>query len=327
MAIPRVFVSSTCYDLSEIRHGVEAFIRGFGCIPILSDRGDVFFHPELHTHESCIKEVQNCQIFILIVGGRFGGGYICDPKISVTNAEYAAAKLAKVPVFAFVKKDVWQDHFFFQKNKEKREILKDLTFPSIEKTEHAFQIFSFIDEVRLSPYNNALLPFDTSSDLYELLRKQWAGLLFDFLQKSHENQNVQESLKLLSDVNRRVEALSEQILRSVGSDYAKLTAKLYDVIFSWECIRDLAWFGLKPTPYAVLKASDYSSLAKLLGLDLQIDESRNEEYALIGGGIVSKKRYELNVANFQKTQSALVDILKENKLTPQDYLKKCEEGN
>ena|SRR6185437_9236926 len=169
MATPRVFISSTCYDLSELRHGLESFVRSFGCSPVLSEHGDVFFHPDLHTHESCLKEVQNCQLMVLIIGGRFGGSYKCDPTKSVTNAEFNAAKEAKIPVFAFIKRDVWQDHFFYQKNKEKRDFLKELTFPAIERTDHAFQIFSFIDEVRLSPYNNALLPFDSSSDLQELL--------------------------------------------------------------------------------------------------------------------------------------------------------------
>ena len=96
MAIPRVFVSSTCYDLGEIREAIGGFCEGFGFEAVLSDRGDVFYHPDLHTHNSCIFEVQNCHLLVLIIGGRFGGAYISDKQKSITNAEYAAAREKKI---------------------------------------------------------------------------------------------------------------------------------------------------------------------------------------------------------------------------------------
>lgn len=43
MATPKVFVSSTCYDLGETRESIIRFIPTFGFEPILSDHGDVFF--------------------------------------------------------------------------------------------------------------------------------------------------------------------------------------------------------------------------------------------------------------------------------------------
>jgi hypothetical protein len=49
MAIPRVFLSSTCYDLATVRDSLGNFIESIGFEPCLSDRGDVFYHPDLHT--------------------------------------------------------------------------------------------------------------------------------------------------------------------------------------------------------------------------------------------------------------------------------------
>jgi hypothetical protein len=131
MAVPRVFLSSTCYDLAQVRDSLHSFIVSFGFEPCLSDRGDVFFHPDLHTHESCLKEVSTCQLLVLLIGGRFGGSYVANPSRSITNAEFAAAKDLNIPVFAFVKRDVFEDHRVYERNK-RNEILDRIDFPAIE---------------------------------------------------------------------------------------------------------------------------------------------------------------------------------------------------
>ena len=87
MAVPRVFVSSTCYDLKYIRENIRYFINNMGFESILSEDGDVFYAPEQHTHDACLSEVQNCQMFVLIIGGRYGGNYKQEDK-SITNKEY-----------------------------------------------------------------------------------------------------------------------------------------------------------------------------------------------------------------------------------------------
>jgi len=94
MAIPRVFVASTCYDLKYIRENLKYFIKTLGYDPILSEEGSIFFDPSKHTHDSCLSEVSNCQLFVLIIGGRFGGKYKDSPK-SITNMEYEEAKKIK----------------------------------------------------------------------------------------------------------------------------------------------------------------------------------------------------------------------------------------
>lgn len=90
MATPRVFISSTCYDLKYIRENLKYFIRTLGYEPILSEEGDVFYNPSLHTHEACLSEVSSCQMLVLIIGGRYGGEFKESVK-SITNFEYEAA--------------------------------------------------------------------------------------------------------------------------------------------------------------------------------------------------------------------------------------------
>lgn len=226
MGVPRVFISSTCYDLSEVRDRLVAFCNSFGFETTLSERGDVFYHPDLHTHEACVGEVSNCQLFILIIGGRFGGKYIIDPKKSITNAEFLAARELGIPVFTFIKQGVLNDHNVYQRNK-KEDFAEKINYPSIEKQEHAKSIFSFIDEVRLSKSNNGFFDFVFAKDIEILLRKQLAGMFFDFLIKrniSAQLKSTNEAISNLTIASKKIEELVKTIYRHVDE------AKADDVI-------------------------------------------------------------------------------------------------
>ena len=225
MASPRVFVSSTCYDLSEVRDSLVDFIRSFGFEPVLSDRGDVFYHPDIHTHNSCLNEIGNCQLLILIIGGRFGGKYIADENRSIVNAEYSAARDQKIPVFTFVKRNVYSDHFVYSKNR-KNDQLGKIIFPSIEGNKNADRIFQFIDEVRSSDVNNGFFSFDFARDITELLRKQWSGMFFEFLQERSANDQLRANQNLLNSISiagDKVEELVKRLYRHIDSAGAEAT--------------------------------------------------------------------------------------------------------
>jgi len=222
MAVPRAFISSTCYDLSEVRDRLVSFCSSFGFETALSERGDVFYHPDLHTHEACISEISNCQIFILIIGGRFGGKHKVDPEKSITNAEFLAAKELGLPVFAFVKDGVLADHHTFQKNKEKP-FINEIDFPAIDNQKYARNIFSFIDQVRLSDVNNGFFGFTYAKDIEVLLRKQLAGMFFDFLMNRNMNaqlRSTNDAVSNLAVASRKIEELVKTIYRQVDSAHA-----------------------------------------------------------------------------------------------------------
>ena len=222
MAIPRVFLSSTCYDLSEVRDSIGSFIEGMGLEPCLSDRGDVFYHPDLHTQDSCLNEISNCHLFVLLIGGRFGGSYNADPARSIVNAEYAAAKQLNLPVFAFIKREVLEDHRVYKKNKAKS-VLSEIDFPSIENQSFAQEIFEFIDEVRHAKVNNGFFGFEYSRDIEDLLRKQWSAMFFDFLQRrqlagQYESHN--QLLSTLTSTTGQLDDLVKRLYRHVDEDNA-----------------------------------------------------------------------------------------------------------
>lgn len=73
MAGLKFFVSSTCYDLSEERNQLRNLIKNLGHEPILSDHNEILYDYDEHTHLSCVREIPNADIVILIIGSRYGG--------------------------------------------------------------------------------------------------------------------------------------------------------------------------------------------------------------------------------------------------------------
>jgi uncharacterized protein DUF4062 len=109
MARPRVFVSSTYYDLKHLRSSLENFIELLGYDAVLSEKGDIAYTPEQALDESCYREVQNSDIFVLIVGGRYGAersesrGELTKAFFqrydSITKTEYRTAVEKDIPIY------------------------------------------------------------------------------------------------------------------------------------------------------------------------------------------------------------------------------------
>lgn len=228
MAIPRVFISSTCYDLKHIRENLKFFVKTIGYEPVLSDEGDVFYSPYSHTHESCLKEVETCQLFILIIGGRYGGNFKDSDK-SITNNEYKEAVKQNIPIFTLVETGVYSDHNVYNKNKkDKPNIYKDISYPNIDD----IKIFDFIDEVRRNGKNNAIQPFRNFSDMEIYLKKQWAGMMYDFLIEKNKESESKLTNKLLDNINlasRKTEELVKYLLKQSNQDNTNIDKEIENI--------------------------------------------------------------------------------------------------
>src|SRR5437763_1810303 len=105
MQKPSVFVSSTCYDLKQVRADMFQFLDSLGFEPVLSEYNSFPIQPEANTIENCLVVVNaKADILVLIIGGRYGSA--ADDGRSVTNREYLSARAKGIPVYVFVQRSV-----------------------------------------------------------------------------------------------------------------------------------------------------------------------------------------------------------------------------
>ena len=233
MAKPRIFVSSTCYDLGVIRSELRPYIESMGYEPVMSDYVDILYDPDLHSHESCVKQIVDCDLIVLIIGSRFGGkaipsvlGNINFNKVrkmssygdklpedmSVTQAEVVTALENNIPIYPFIDSKVYHEQHIYQKNKAKGNDMTKFYFPAIEKQATAHYIFDFIGFIRGLQYNNGIYEFATIADIKTQLTAQWAAYFKELLRTRHEFKHNQE---IGNDLTRRFDDLREAIFSSI----------------------------------------------------------------------------------------------------------------
>lgn len=200
MAKPRVFVSSTFYDLRQVREDLDRFISGLGYEAVLHEAGDVAYGkdspPEGYVH----REIQTCDILICVIGGRFGTESQEQPSSSITQLELKTAIDNQVQVFIFIEQNVHSEYGTYLINKE----TADMKYRSVDD----LRIYEFIESVYKLPKNNPIAPFQTATDIVEILKNQWAGLFQRFLQ---DQKRIQET-RALEDM-KSVAGTLEQLVR------------------------------------------------------------------------------------------------------------------
>lgn len=137
--LPGVFISSTFYDLNQVRADLVGFAEDqLGYRPLVSELPSFPVDPNADTIENCRRRVdEQADIFILIIGGRYGS-VNNDQGKSVTNLEYLAARAKGIPIYAFVQREVlavlptWNDN-------------PDADFSG---TVDSIELFAFLERVR-----------------------------------------------------------------------------------------------------------------------------------------------------------------------------------
>lgn len=197
MAKPRVFVSSTYYDLKYVRERLERFISSYCFEPVLFESDEVFFQPNSMLDESCYKEVENCHILILIVGGRYGSlaseqreAYE-NQFISITRKEYETARSKGIPIMVFVEQDVFAEYKTYMANKKK--------LPDNFK-------FAFVDDVRIFEFisileQRAIKVFSKVDDIEHYISYQIAGMLLTYLKQLQEEKKRDEIKNAVDQLN------------------------------------------------------------------------------------------------------------------------------
>ncbi|MEI7577732.1 MAG: DUF4062 domain-containing protein [Armatimonadota bacterium] len=228
MAKPRIFVSSTFYDLQSIRASLEIFIKSLGYETVLHERGSVPYRADGKPEEGAYREIENCDILVSIIGARFGSKS-GDENTSISQKELRIAHELGKQLFVFVQADIYAEFANYKKNAE---------LAGYEPAHADIRVFAFLDEVLQLSQNNATFPFRTHEEIIELLREQWAGLFQQFLvtqrQKRYDHSlsellMVSKVLVDLSEVlSNQIESkdLTKELMLSIHPAFSALTKKL-----------------------------------------------------------------------------------------------------
>ena len=318
MPAPRIFISSTCYDLKYIRENLKFFVHTLGYEPILSEEGSIYYDPKLHVADACIAEVPACQIFILIIGGCSGANYK-DTEKSITNAEYTEAVKAKIPIFALVEKDVYDQFRVYISNKNNTFIKPDqIKYPAVD----SIKIFQFIDEVQNQAINNALVPFSDFEEIQKYIKQQWSSMFFHLLTAKSEANRVGDILSAISLNTEKIEFFTRQVVTSIATPLAKLKVEFYDFIILREVTHDLVYWKFRPSPELFLKNK---TLDELCDGKISIDDS--PEYGnltITSGGPpykIGKGRLENDRNQYEEVRKELLKRLKDNNINLEDFIK------
>lgn len=219
MAKPKIFISSTYYDLKHVRSSLEDFINELGYESILSESGNISYEHTVPLDTSCYKEASNADIFVLIIGGRYGSPTSNEGKTkhieffekyeSVTKEEYQTAFKKDIPIYILIEKQVYAEYQTYKKNKDN----KNINYAHVD----SINIFHFIDEIFDKPRNNATYQFEKHSEIKDWLREQWAGKFRDLLHQRTENQqykSLNSKIEELSSINTSMKKYLETIMKA-----------------------------------------------------------------------------------------------------------------
>ena len=161
MAKPRIFVSSTYYDLKHIRASLSLFIDSLGYESILFEKGQIAFVSDDPLDISCYRETESADIFVLIIGGRYGSEtsevQIKDKTQytdynSITKKEYETASNNHIPIYILIEKGVYAEYQTYKLNKDNA----DIEYAHVD----SINIFKLIDDIHSKPSNNPIFSFE-----------------------------------------------------------------------------------------------------------------------------------------------------------------------
>ena len=216
MAKPRIFISSTYYDLKSVRNDLDRFIKSLGYEPIRHESGHIAYGKDDKPEAFAYKEIEYSDILVCIVGGRYGTTSQ-DGTYSITQKELKTALDQGKQVYIFVEDSVYHEHNHYIANKD----VSGVKYTAVDNV----AVHKFLEEIYTLPKGNPIFKFSVSSDITSILSEQWAGLfqrlliessaksqmaLFDELQRSL--QTVGQLVQFLTDQKEAESSAVQEIL-------------------------------------------------------------------------------------------------------------------
>lgn len=165
-----IFISSTCYDLLDLRSELDQHLSGQGLRVLRSDGLDFEVEPDKNSIETCLCRVREADHFVCILSQRYGpslkkAGY---DDVSATELECRVAREAQKHVHFFVRDRLSADFAIWKKSGQSEDFR-----PAYANEKDATRLFAFIEAHSAlgkdSESTNWMSDFRTVVDLKEAL--------------------------------------------------------------------------------------------------------------------------------------------------------------
>lgn len=263
MAAPRVFISSTYYDLKHVRNDIDDFIRSLGYTPVMHDRGGIAYTQTDTLENSCYAELIGCDIVICIIGNHFGS-QASGSDYSITMEELRAAIKNKKKIYIFIAKDVYIENRTYLQNKDSGGF----------KPAYAdnIKIHQFIEELKQTVKNNPIESFETTADIIQSLKNQFAGLFQNLLAReaslteAKTAYDVYEATELFKSLLEQFEVDSQRLFKSMEGSLLTTNNTIY-------YIKTL--LGMQRSKFIAVTLEDLSEFLQIVGFGP--DESDSDD--------------------------------------------------
>lgn len=246
-----ILISSTCVDLKEERNNIYTSLKAIGHNVVLSEMDHILYDPREHTHTNCIRAVLDCDIVIFLIGNRFGGTAVQDAldcveleqlessnidffkdkahhKISITQCEILTAIKNNIPIYTFIKNEVYANHKFYEDNKGKN-FINEIAFSSFRNNTEVKYIFEFYNFVRKQRQSNYCKHFDRSDEIVSVMKGQLSMLLARLIKETKS--------EILAPNNNMI--LSATVVGHLSTERQKIFDRLYHNVDKGDTIKIL----------------------------------------------------------------------------------------
>jgi hypothetical protein len=193
----KILISSTIYDLQDLRDILESELESDGHEVILSEHGSVLVEPGEHTYKSCLKEAADSDCTIAIIDRRFGGEYSKDK--SITEAEIENARKHNKRTLVFVRQTAWTCH----STQKELFIKQGQPYKAAKGIVDDYRVFELIDRLAKKNIDNWLFQFNDFTDLLRQIRRQLnrsLPLSLNFLGR----EEAIEDIKKITDQSKQI---------------------------------------------------------------------------------------------------------------------------
>lgn len=265
MAIPRVFISSTYYDLKEVRNNIGNFVMNMGYEPVMHERSSVAYAQDKPLEEDCYHELAGCDIVVCVIGNKFGSQSTSND-LSVTMNEIRSAINHKKKVYIFIARDMYVENRTYEQNKNSGSFKSAYT--------DDLRVHEFILDLRNNVKVHVISQFDTTDEIVSTLKTQFAGLFQNLLAREASLADTRTAYDLQQSSNS-IKAVIEELRLEKEDFFTKFEGTVFSNNGVIHTLRKI--LGIKNISFFVKNEIGLSELLTLFGFEsVDVDDPFEE---------------------------------------------------